>query len=255
MAALLAAEHIARSFGGVHAVVDTSLVVEKGTITGLIGPNGAGKTTLFNILSGTLRPDAGRVLFDGHDITSASPDRVARSGLTRSFQIARGFPTLTVLESLMLYAPEQVGDDLACALFRPGKWRAQDRDVAARAGEIASMLKLDLHLDNLTTALSGGQKKLLEIGRALMAEPKLILLDEPVAGINPSLARDIADILLDLRRAGYSFLVIEHDMGTVATICDPVVVMAQGRDLMRGSFAEIAADRRVQDAYLGHVAS
>jgi len=252
MTALLQAEHVAKSFGGVHAVVDASLAVEVGTITGLIGPNGAGKTTLFNILSGTLAADAGRVRFAGEDITGRSSEHIARIGLTRTFQIARGFPSLTVLESLMLYAPDQAGDDLATALFRPGTWRRQDRAIAAKAREVAEKLRLDHVLDNLTTALSGGQKKLLEIGRALMAEPRLILLDEPVAGVNPTLSREIADRLLELKGEGYSFLIIEHDMDTVASLCHPVYVMAEGRDLMCGSFAEVAASRAVQDAYLGY---
>ena len=255
MAALLSADHVAKSFGGVHAVVDASLHVEEGSITGLIGPNGAGKTTMFNILSGTLRPDSGRVAFDGIDITRRRPEEIAGIGLTRTFQIARGFPSLTVLESLMLYARNQSGDILQNALFHPQRWRSEDRRIAARARAVAERLRLDRHLDNLTTALSGGQKKLLEIGRALMAEPRLILLDEPVAGVNPGLAREIAEVLLDLRNGGLTFLVVEHDMDTVATLCDPVVVMAEGRDLMCGSFAEITSNREVQDAYLGQMVS
>ncbi|MEQ9812990.1 MAG: ABC transporter ATP-binding protein [Azospirillaceae bacterium] len=252
MTALLQAEHIAKSFGGVRAVVDASLTVEQGTITGLIGPNGAGKTTLFNILSGTLDADGGRVRFAGEDITDRTSEHIARIGLTRTFQIARGFPSLTVLESLMLYAPDQAGDHLGTALFRPGAWRRQDRAIASKALAVADKLRLDHVLDNLTTALSGGQKKLLEIGRALMAEPRLILLDEPVAGVNPTLSREIADRLIELKGEGYSFLIIEHDMDTVASLCDPVYVMAEGRDLMSGSFAEVAASRAVQDAYLGY---
>ncbi len=255
MTELLSVTGVTKKFGGVQAVVDANIAVQAGAITGLIGPNGAGKTTLFNVISGMTRPDAGRVTFDGHDITGWSPDRIARVGLTRSFQIARGFPSLTVLESLMLYAPGQAGDSLVPAVFRPGAWRAQDRTIAGRAAQVAQKLKLDHVLDNLTTALSGGQKKLLEIGRALMAEPKMILLDEPVAGVNPSLSREIADVLAGLRDEGYTFLVIEHDMDTVARICDPVVVMAEGRDLKAGSFADIAEDTVVQDAYLGRAAS
>jgi ABC-type branched-subunit amino acid transport system ATPase component len=249
----LSATGIVKRFGGVTAVDSADLTVEQGTITGLIGPNGAGKTTLFNILSGTLAADEGRVVFDGHDITGLPPERIAASGLTRTFQIARGFPSLTVLESLMLYAPGQAGDRLPTALFSPGRWRRQEREIAEKAWQVATMLKLDGVIDNRTGALSGGQKKLLEIGRALMAEPTLILLDEPVAGVNPTLSREIADVLTDLRSRGYTFLVVEHDMDTVARLCDPVTVMAAGRPIARGSFAEVVADREVQDAYLGAV--
>lgn len=253
MPELLRAEGVAKHFGGVAALTGASLSVEAGTITGLIGPNGAGKTTLFNILSGTLRPDSGRVTFAGIDITGWPAERISRAGLTRTFQIARGFPSLTVLESLMLYAPDQAGDQMTTAVFRPKRWRRQDRQIGARAAEVAARLRLSSVLDNRTDALSGGQKKLLEIGRALMAEPRLILLDEPVAGVNPSLSRDIADVLAGLRDDGYSFLVVEHDMDTVARLCDPVIVMAEGRDLATGSFREVTANRAVQDAYLGHV--
>lgn len=253
MTVLLQANGISKRFGGVAALGGASLTVAAGTITGLIGPNGAGKTTMFNILSGTLQPDEGSVSFAGIDITGWPAERISRAGLTRTFQIARGFPTLTVLESLMLYAPGQAGDDLKTALFQPKRWRQQDRKIAERAAEVAAKLRLSAVLDNRTDALSGGQKKLLEIGRALMAEPRLILLDEPVAGVNPSLSRDIADVLAGLRDEGYSFLVVEHDMDTVARLCDPVVVMAEGRDLASGSFRDVTANRAVQDAYLGHV--
>ena len=253
MPELLRANGVSKHFGGVTAVDGASLSVEAGTITGLIGPNGAGKTTMFNILSGTLRPDGGQVTFAGIDITGWPAERISRTGLTRTFQIARGFPSLTVLESLMLYAPGQAGDEIRTAIFRPGRWREQDRRIAARAAEVADKLRLTEVLDNRTEALSGGQKKLLEIGRALMAEPRLILLDEPVAGVNPSLSRDIADVLAGLRDDGYTFLVVEHDMDTVARLCDPVIVMAEGRDLATGSFKEVTANRAVQDAYLGHV--
>ncbi|MEM7442249.1 MAG: ABC transporter ATP-binding protein [Pseudomonadota bacterium] len=250
---LLQANGISKHFGGVAALRGASLSVLPGTITGLIGPNGAGKTTLFNILSGTLQPDEGQVAFDGVDISGWPAERISRAGLTRTFQIARGFPSLTVLESLILYAPDQAGDDILTALFNPGRCRAQDRRIAERAAEVAAKLRLTAVLDNRTDALSGGQKKLLEIGRALMAEPKLILLDEPVAGVNPTLSREIAEILAGLRDEGYTFLVVEHDMDTVARLCDPVVVMAEGTDLASGSFSEVTADRTVQDAYLGHV--
>jgi ABC-type branched-subunit amino acid transport system ATPase component len=222
-----------------------------GTITGLIGPNGAGKTTAFNAISGVIPPEGGRVSFAGRDITGLRPEQIAAKGLVRTFQIARGFPSLTVLETLLLHGADQPGEGMASALFSPGRARAREAELVERARAVAARLKLTHVLDNLSPALSGGQKKLLEIGRALMSDPKMILLDEPVAGVNPTLTKEIAARIEELRAEGLTFLVVEHDMGLVAELCDPVVVMAQGAVLMQGTFAEIVADARVQDAYLG----
>jgi ABC-type branched-subunit amino acid transport system ATPase component len=248
---LLSVRDLSRSFYGVQALRGASFDVMPGTITGLIGPNGAGKTTAFNAMSGVIPPEGGRVTFDGHDITGLRPDQINRYGLVRTFQIARGFPSLTVLETLLLHGADQPGESMAAALFSPGRARAREAELVERALVVAKRLKLSHVLDNLSPALSGGQKKLLEIGRALMSDPKMILLDEPVAGVNPTLTREIAERLEELRADGLTFLVVEHDMGLVARLCDPVVVMAQGTTLMQGSFAEIVADARVQDAYLG----
>jgi ABC-type branched-subunit amino acid transport system ATPase component len=248
---LLTVDGLTRSFYGVHALRGADLSVRPGTITGLIGPNGAGKTTLFNCISGVIPPEAGRVVFDGQEITGWSPDAISRRGLVRTFQIARGFPTLTVLETLLLHGEDQPGERLSAALFTPGRARAREAALVARAREVAGRLKIDHVLDNLSPALSGGQKKLLEIGRALMARPKLILLDEPVAGVNPTLAGEIAARIRELAAEGLTFLIVEHDMDVVARLCDPVIVMAEGAKLTEGSFADIVADHRVQDAYLG----
>jgi ABC-type branched-subunit amino acid transport system ATPase component len=248
---LLSVHNLSRSFYGVQALRGASFDVMPGTITGLIGPNGAGKTTAFNAISGVIPPEGGRVTFDGHDITGLRPDQINRYGLVRTFQIARGFPSLTVLETLLLHGADQPGEKMAAALFSPGRARAREAELVERAQIVAKRLKLSHVLDNLSPALSGGQKKLLEIGRALMSDPKMILLDEPVAGVNPTLTREISERLEELRADGLTFLVVEHDMGLVARLCDPVVVMAQGTTLMQGSFAEIVADARVQDAYLG----
>jgi branched-chain amino acid transport system ATP-binding protein/neutral amino acid transport system ATP-binding protein len=190
-------------------------------------------------------------VFAGTDITGWRPDRIVALGLTRTFQIARGFPTLSVFENLMLYGPHQPGEGLAAAVLRNAGAAARERELARRALAIAERLRLTGLLNNPAAALSGGQKKLLELGRALMAEPKLILLDEPIAGVNPTLANEIAAHLQDLRREGVTCLVIEHHMDMISRLCDPVIVMAEGRHLAEGGFATIAADPAVQEAYMG----
>jgi len=251
-AALMQVRGLVRSFHGVQALSGASLDVRSGTITALIGPNGAGKTTAFNCISGVVPPEAGTVVFDGTDITGLTPDRIHACGVVRSFQIARGFPTLTVLETLLLHGEKQPGEHMLTALFRPVSARAREAELVDRAHRVAHRLKLDHVLENLTSALSGGQKKLLEIGRSLMAQPRMILLDEPVAGVNPTLASEIAERIRQLRdEDDLTFLIVEHDMDIVARICDPVIVMSNGATLMQGSFDEIASDTRVQDAYLG----
>jgi branched-chain amino acid transport system ATP-binding protein/neutral amino acid transport system ATP-binding protein len=246
---LLSVRGLARSFYGVHALRGAEFDVAPGTITALIGPNGAGKTTAFQCITGVVPPDAGTVRFDGKDITGWRADRITRAGLTRTFQIARGISRLSVLDNLMLYAPDQPGEGLLAALAGGGQ-DAEER-VRVEAVEVARRLNL-LHVaNNPAGALSGGQKKLLEIGRALMARPRMILLDEPIAGVNPTLAEEIAEHLRVLRDDGITFLVIEHHMDLIARLCDPVIVMAEGRTLMEGTFAEVAADARVQEAYMG----
>ncbi len=246
---LLELRGLRRRFGGVVALDGLDLTVVEGTITALIGPNGAGKTTAFQCISGVASPDAGTVRFAGRDLTGLRPDRITRAGLVRSFQIARGIPRLSVLENLMLYAPAQPGERVVTALLGGG--RVAEEAARANAVSIARRLGL-LRLGNTPAAsLSGGQKKLLEIGRALMAVPRMILLDEPVAGVNPTLAEEIAHHLRALRDEGMTFLVIEHHMDLVARLCDPVVVMAAGKVLTQGTFAQVAADLAVQEAYMG----
>ena len=248
---LLQIQNVRRSFYGVEALRGASFDVEGGRITGLIGPNGAGKTTLFNCVSGLIPPNSGKILFDGHDITGERPDRIAALGLVRTFQIARGFARLTVLENLSLYGTHQPGERLGHAILRSAMARRREAALREQALGVARGLDLTRVLDQPAAALSGGQKKLLEIGRALMAEPKLLLLDEPVAGVNPALAREIAQHLRGLVADGISVLLIEHHMDTIAALCDPVIVMAEGRHLRQGSFAELADDPVVQEAYMG----
>jgi ABC-type branched-subunit amino acid transport system ATPase component len=248
---LLEIRDLTRSYYGVHALRGANLSIEAGRITGLIGPNGAGKTTLFNCISGMVPPDSGSVRFNGTTITRWRSDRITGAGLVRTFQIARGFPQLSVLDNLLLYGKQQPGERLLHAMLRTPAAHRREAELRERARAIAQRLNLTRLLNQRAAELSGGQKKLLEIGRALMADPKLLLLDEPVAGVNPALAREIGEHLRGLLADGISVLLIEHHMDTIAALCDPVIVMAEGRHLRQGTFAELAADPVVQEAYMG----
>jgi ABC-type branched-subunit amino acid transport system ATPase component len=248
---LLDIKNLRRAFYGLEVLRGVDMAVRPGGITGLIGPNGAGKTTLFNVVSGLVPPDAGSIRFEGREIARKAPDVVSRAGLVRTFQVARGFPKLSVFQHLMLYGRDQPGESLWQAIVGTRAARECEAALAERAWETARFLRLDALIDNPATALSGGQKKLLEIGRALMAEPKLVLLDEPTAGVNPTLQNEIGERLLELPKRGISVLLIEHDMGFIAQLCDPVIVMAEGQVLTEGSFDAVRADHRVREAYLG----
>jgi ABC-type branched-subunit amino acid transport system ATPase component len=247
----LQVENVARSFYGVHALNGVSLSVPSRGITGLIGPNGAGKTTLFNCISGVIPPDSGRITFDGTNITSLRPDRITATGLVRTFQIARGLTRMSVLDNLLLYGRDQPGETISAALLSTRAARAREEALIAKAAAIADRLNLRRVIRNLASELSGGQKKLLEIGRALMADPKMILLDEPVAGVNPTLSKEIGEHLQTLAADGLPILLIEHHMDMVSKLCDRVIVLAEGRHLAEGTFAEVAQDSRVQEAYMG----
>ncbi len=248
---LLAVNGVERSFYGVRALTGVDLEVPPGRITGLIGPNGAGKTTLFNCITGVIPPDKGRIVFDGREITGLRPDQITHTGLVRTFQIARGLPRLSVLENLLLYGTRQPGEKALTAVFNPGAARQREDELLARAVAIARRLNLLHVIRNPASDLSGGQKKLLEIGRALMTEPKLILLDEPVAGVNPTLAKEIGTHLKSLIADGITILLIELHMDMVARLCDHVIVLAEGRHLAEGTFEEIASNEDVQLAYMG----
>ncbi len=238
-------------FGGVAALDGVSFDVPAGQVVGLIGPNGAGKTTLFNVVSGLGRVEAGRVALFGQDVTGLRPSRLARQGLVRSFQLARGLPGMTVFEHLMLYGPDQPGEGMAAGLWRTPAARRREAALAEAALSVSRRLRLAHVVDNRVGALSGGQRKLLEIGRALMAAPQLMLLDEPAAGVNPTLAEEIGDHLLAIAAQGTSILLVEHDMALVGRVCAHVIVMALGRRLAEGPFAAVRGDPAVQDAYLG----
>jgi ABC-type branched-subunit amino acid transport system ATPase component len=250
---ILSVRDLHRYYGGVKAVQGANLDVRRGSITGLIGPNGAGKTTLFNLIAGTAKPSSGEIRFDGHNVTGSRPDQLGRLGMTRTFQLARGLPALTVLENFALYARDQPGEGLLGALARPLSARAREKAVIEEAWSLARDLNLAHVGNNRAADLSGGQKKLVELGRALLGHPKLLLLDEPMAGVNPSLANELAALLRKIRERGVTMLVIEHNMEFVGRLCDHVVVLASGKVLAEGSFEEIRGNTFVQSAYLGNL--
>jgi neutral amino acid transport system ATP-binding protein len=247
---LLVVDGVRRDFGGMRAVDVEHLEVQRGIITGLIGPNGAGKTTLFNLLTGFDRPSAGRWTFDGQDVAGLSAYRMARRGMVRTFQLTRVLSRLTVLENMKLAAVGQRGERLLPALLRP-LWGAQEAEIERRADELLERFRLHAKRDDYAGYLSGGQRKLLEMARALMVDPALVLLDEPMAGVNPALRQDLLGHIDGLRRAGRTVLFVEHDMDVVMEISDWVVCMAQGRVIAEGPPAVVAGNREVIDAYLG----
>jgi len=249
---VLEIDRLSKRFGGVRAVDGCSFSVETATITGLIGPNGAGKTTLFNLLTGTLRPDAGHVRLEGRDITRCPPHRVFRSGIGRTFQIPREFRNMTVVENLMTAFPNQLGERIWNPFLRSRAVSRQDGAARDKALEVLEFLELVPVAHEQAGNLSGGQKKLLELARTMMSEPRLLLLDEPAAGVNRTLLHRLADSIRRLcAECGVTILLVEHDMDFVMRLCHPVVVMSEGRVLAEGSPFDIQRDPRVLDAYLG----
>lgn len=249
--ALLSARAITKRFGGVAAVDDISFDLRRGEILGLIGPNGAGKTTLFDVIAGAQAPTSGRLSLGGRPIDHQPAHRRAARGLARTFQIPKPFPEMSVLDNVLLGATDHPGEHILPNWLNPGRVRRREAMLVARAKEILAFVTLDGLAGRPAHILSGGQKKLLELARALMAEPTLILLDEPAAGVNPSLLEVIIARILELNRRGTTFLLIEHNMDMVARLCGRVVVMASGRLLAEGPPAEVSRDPRVVDAYLG----
>jgi branched-chain amino acid transport system ATP-binding protein len=245
-------DNLHKSFGGLKAVDGASLEIRPGTITGLIGPNGAGKTTLFNCIAGAFPPTSGRVFLEDEDITGLPPHQLFRKGLLRTFQIAHEFTTLTVRDNLMTVPPDQHGERLLDAWFRPSVVRAQEAEIREKADEVIAFLQMDHVADELAGNLSGGQKKLLELGRTMMTDARIVFLDEVGAGVNRTLLNTIGDAIERLNRErGYTFVMIEHDMDFIARLCDPVIVMAEGKVLMEGTIDEVKSDERVIEAYLG----
>jgi neutral amino acid transport system ATP-binding protein len=249
---LLEVEDMVKRFGGIHAVDGATMDIQEGGITALIGPNGAGKTTLFNVVTGFYRGDRGSVTFDGHQVFGEPPYQLARRGMVRTFQITKALAAMPVIDNMMLAAPNQPGERFRNLVIHPRAVREREREVRAQAMELLEIFNLAELADHYAGTLSGGQRKLLELARALLAEPKLLLLDEPMAGINPTLGKRLLDHMQRLRReAGVTFLFIEHDMEVVMNHSDRVIVMAQGRVIASGEPREVSKDERVIDAYLG----
>ncbi|EKV31568.1 Branched-chain amino acid transport ATP-binding protein LivG [Caenispirillum salinarum AK4] len=245
-------ENVSKSFGGIQAVHACSFDIEKGSVTGLIGPNGAGKTTLFSIVAGFVAPTEGRIVLDGEDITQLAPHERFHKGLVRTFQIPQEFSRMTVRENLMLVPAGQSGESLFSAWFRRGRVSAEDKRIAEKVDEVLDFLEITHVADEVAGNLSGGQKKLVELGRTMMTDAKVVLLDEPGAGVNRTLLKKITDAVQRLNtERGYTFCIIEHDMDLIAKLCDPVVVMAQGTVLTQGTMDQVKADQQVREAYLG----
>jgi neutral amino acid transport system ATP-binding protein len=250
--AILEVREVVRAFGGLRAVDDASFDVEAGSITALIGPNGAGKSTLFNVISGFLSAERGRVQFEGRRIDRAQPHRIARRGLVRTFQVPRTLTRMSVLDNVLVAATRHPGERLSGLALRPGDARRRERTARERAAELLTLFRLDGHAGEYAGVLSGGQRKLLDFARVLMAEPRLVLLDEPMAGVNPALGRQLIEHVLQLRtEAGMTFLFVEHDLDIVMEASDHVIVMNEGRVIASGGPEEVRGDQRVVDAYLG----
>jgi branched-chain amino acid transport system ATP-binding protein len=252
--AILSLRGLTRDFGPFRAVDGVSLDIRRGSISGLIGPNGAGKTTLFNMVAGALKPTAGTVALDGADVTGQPPEALFARGLARTFQIPRPFRRMSVLENLLMAPPGQTGETVTGALFRAGATATQEATIRDKARGILEFMTLDRVADQPAGQISGGQMKLLELARALMGDPAVILLDEPAAGVNPSLMQILIERIEVLNRQGTTFVVIEHNMDFVMRHCDPVIALAEGRIVFQGTADAARADPLLLDAYLGTAA-
>jgi branched-chain amino acid transport system ATP-binding protein len=249
---MIIVENLSKQFGGLRAVDNASLKIETGSITGLIGPNGAGKTTLFNVIAGVHKPTTGRVLLDGEDVTGLAPHELFHRGMLRTFQIAHEFSTMTVRENLMMVPPNQSGEKIWDAWFSPKKVAEEEIAVRKKADEVIEFLEISHVADELAGNLSGGQKKLLELGRTMMVDAKIVFLDEVGAGVNRTLLNTIGDAILRLNKErGYTFCMIEHDMDFITRLCNPVICMAEGAVLAQGTAEEVKSNEQVIEAYLG----
>jgi len=249
---MIVVENLHRHFGGFRAVDGASLRIETGSITGLIGPNGAGKTTLFNVIAGVLKPTSGKVTMAGEDITGLPPHELFHKGLLRTFQIAHEFSSMSCRENLMMVPADQIGETLWNTWFGRKRIADQERALRAKADEVLEFLTVEHLADHPAGAISGGQKKLLELGRTMMVDAKIVFLDEVGAGVNRTLLNTIADAIIRLNKErGYTFCVIEHDMDFIGRLCDPVIVMAEGKVLAEGTLDQIKANEDVIEAYLG----
>ncbi len=250
--AVIDVQNVSKRFGGLKAVNNCSLRVARGSITGLIGPNGAGKSTLFNLVAGNITPDTGKIIFDGKDVTGLKPHQLFHRGMLRTFQIAHEFSNMTALENLMMVPSGQSGESLIATWVMPGAVKEGERRVRQKALDVIDFLKLGHVKHELAGNLSGGQKKLLELGRTMMVDAKVVLLDEVAAGVNRTLLQDLAANIERMNRElGYTFFVIEHDMDLIGRLCDPVIVMAQGEKIAEGPMSEIRANPEIIEAYFG----
>jgi branched-chain amino acid transport system ATP-binding protein len=250
--AVIDVQNVSKRFGGLRAVNDCSLRVERGSITGLIGPNGAGKSTLFNLVAGNIVPDSGKIIFDGQDVTGLKPHQLFHRGMLRTFQIAHEFSNMTALENLMMVPSGQPGESLVKTWLMPGAIREAEHHVRQKALDVIDFLKLGHVKYELAGNLSGGQKKLLELGRTMMVDAKVVLLDEVAAGVNRTLLQDLAANIERMNQElGYTFFVIEHDMDLIGRLCDPIIVMAQGEKIAEGPMSEIRANPEIIEAYFG----
>jgi branched-chain amino acid transport system ATP-binding protein len=250
--AVIDVKNVSKRFGGLRAVNNCSLRVERGSITGLIGPNGAGKSTLFNLVAGNIAPDSGQIIFDGQDVTGLKPHQLFHRGMLRTFQIAHEFSNMTALENLMMVPSGQPGESLVRTWLMPGTVKEADRHVRQKAMDVIDFLKLGHVKNELAGNLSGGQKKLLELGRTMMVDAKVVLLDEVAAGVNRTLLQDLAANIERMNaELGYTFFVIEHDMDLIGRLCDPVIVMAQGEKIAEGPMEDIRANPEIIEAYFG----
>ncbi|MGI8726860.1 MAG: ABC transporter ATP-binding protein [Solirubrobacterales bacterium] len=248
---ILVVEDVYKHFDGIRAVNGAGFEVPRGSITALIGPNGAGKTTLFNVVTGFYQPDSGRIIYEGRSIFGKSPYAIARLGMVRTFQITKALAAMPVIDNMMLAAPDQPGESLL-GMLRVGANRSREKEVREQAMELLGTFSLEAKKDDYAGTLSGGQRKLLELARALMTQPRMVMLDEPMAGINPTLGRKLLDHMHELRENdGVTFLFIEHDMEVVMNHSDEVAVMAAGETVLKGLPEEVRNDKRVIDAYLG----
>ena len=249
---ILQIDNLSKYFGGLAAVADCSLKIKKGTITGIIGPNGSGKTTLFNLIAGNLKPNKGKVLFNNEDITSMPSYELFSKGILRTFQIAHEFTNLTVLENLMMVPGNQSGENLMTALLNPKLIKKEEDKIRDKAYEVIDFLNLKHLANELAGNLSGGQKKLLELGRTMMVDAKLVLLDEVGTGVNRTLLKDLGTAILRLNKEkGYTFCMIEHDMDFISRMCNPVIVMSEGSVLFEGTSEEVKKNEKVIESYLG----
>ena len=249
---MIVVNNLVKHFGGLAAVDAVSIEIEQGKITGLIGPNGAGKSTLFNLIAGNLTPESGSIFLDGEDVTGLKPHVLFSKGLLRTFQIAHEFKSLSVLDNLMMVPSMQLGESLMGAWFKKEKVLRQEAEIRGKAEEVISFLNMGHLANEFAGNLSGGQKKLLELGRTMMVSPKIVILDEVGAGVNRTLLKEIGDAILRMNREkGFTFCMIEHDMDFISRLCDPVIVMAEGKILAHGGVEEIKSNDDVIEAYLG----